>query len=314
MFSIITGAAHAFALSRKTKIARLFSESVISFANVAVFVFTYFYFDLTNEYRVDGVFGADLQNRLKISEFPAGFVEFLEDPVHGFFLAGALVLALSMTFARARILSLQEKVTELLGTYVGGSVKDKLLDSRHPRSQKKTATILFSDIRSFTSMSEKSTPEEIVAFLNEYFTLWDEAVASNGGWIDKFIGDAVMAVFDGSADESQNAKAALSCSERVFELLPQLKKGIFSNGNIGIGIHSGELVMGDVGSASRRNFTVIGDTVNAASRLEGLCKEYGATLIVSESVRNLVGSRRGLECLGEAEIRGKSEPMKIYGK
>ena len=286
LFSVITGAAHAFALARKTRGARLFSESAISFANVAVFVFAYFYFDLTSEYRIDGVLGADLQNRLKITEFPAGFVEFLEDPVHAFFLAGSLVLALSMAFARARILSLQDRVTELLGTYVGSNVKDRLLDSEHPRSQKKTATILFSDIRSFTSMSEKSTPEEIVTFLNGYFTLWDEAVAANGGWIDKFIGDAVMAVFDKGTEE-ENASCAISCANRVFILLPQVRKGIFSEGNIGVGIHSGELVMGDVGSHSRRNFTVIGDTVNAASRLEGLCKEYGTTLVVSESVQKL---------------------------
>lgn len=218
-----------------------------------------------------------------------------------------------MAFARGRILDLQDRVTELLGTYVGGSVKDKLLDSRHPRSQRKVATILFSDIRSFTSMSEKSSPEEIVKFLNDYFTLWDEAVTANGGWIDKFIGDAVMAVFDKGTEE-ENASSAISCANRVFTLLPRIKNGIFENGNIGVGIHSGELVMGDVGSASRRNFTVIGDTVNAASRLEGLCKEYGVTLIVSETVQNLAGSSYGLGCLGEAEIRGKTEKMKIFGR
>lgn len=198
-----------------------------------------------------------------------------------------------MAFARARILDLQDRVTQLLGTYVGDDVKDKLLDSRHPRSQKKVAAILFSDIRSFTSMSEKSSPEEIVEFLNDYFTLWDEAVAANGGWIDKFIGDAVMAVFDKGA-EAENAASAISCANRVFDRLPLVRKGIFSEGKIGIGIHSGELLMGDVGSASRRNYTVIGDTVNAASRLEGLCKEYGASLIVSETVRNLAGKRHGL--------------------
>lgn len=218
-----------------------------------------------------------------------------------------------MAFARARILNLQDKVTELLGTYVGDDVKDKLLDSRHPRSQKKVATILFSDIRSFTSMSEKSSPEEIVKFLNDYFTLWDEAVTANGGWIDKFIGDAVMAVFDKGTEE-ENASSAISCANRVFTLLPQVKNGIFANGDIGVGIHSGELLMGDVGSSSRRNYTVIGDTVNAASRLEGLCKEYGATLIVSETVQNLAGERYGLDCLGEAEIRGKAEKMKIFGR
>lgn len=92
LFSIVTGASHAFALAKGTRAARLFSESAISFANVAVFVFTYFYFDLTREYNVDGIFGADLENKLRITQFPSGFVEFLEDPVHGYFLVGSLVL------------------------------------------------------------------------------------------------------------------------------------------------------------------------------------------------------------------------------
>lgn len=239
LFAITTGIIHAFALWKDTPKSRLISESVISFANISVFVFVYFYFDLLHEWEIAGIKEQELQDKLSIISFPAAFRTFLDDPVHIYFLIGSLILAGSIALARARIVYLQDRVTELLGTYVDSSVRDTILRKKTKGllSQQKEATVLFSDIRSFTSMTENSSPEEVVEFLNGYFSLWDSIVKKHNGWIDKFIGDAVMVIFDKGTPE-QNNEAALVCSMEIFEKLPTIKKGIFKDGQIGIGIHS----------------------------------------------------------------------------
>lgn len=304
---------HALALWRKTFRAKLFAEWFVSVANVSVFVFTYFYFDLVREYGIDGITGAALVEKLRISEFPEGFVEFLEDPVHAYFLAGSLLLGVSMAFARGRILSLQDRISELLASYVDSDIRDRLLAGKTIRSEKKTAAVMFSDIRGFTTLSEAVDPNELVRFLNAYFALWSAAVRKNGGWVDKFIGDAVMAVFD-KGDDGEKASAVLRCATEVLATLDPLRTGVFSDGRIGIGIHIGTVVMGNVGSDLRRDYTVIGDVVNTASRLEGLCKEHGASLIASGEIVALAGSEFPLAYLGEVEIRGRTNKIRAYGK
>jgi two-component system sensor histidine kinase ChiS len=102
---------------------------------------------------------------------------------------------------------------------------------------KKVATVLFADIRNFTSMTENASSEEVVQFLNTYFSLWDDAAKAYNGWIDKFIGDAVMVIFDKGTNR-ENIQSALDCSDKIFQKLHTVKKGIFSEGRIGIGIHS----------------------------------------------------------------------------
>lgn len=122
-----------------------------------------------------------------------------------------------------------------------------------------------------------------------------------------------MVIFDKGTDQ-ENVRAALACSEEIFRKLPSVRKGIFREGRIGIGIHSGEVIAGDIGSTTRRNYTVIGDTVNIASRLEGLCKELGMILIVSGTVYDASYTEFPLEFLGETSIRGKQDTMRIYGR
>lgn len=313
LFSLSTAAVHAFALRRATPPAKLFAEWFVSLANVSVFVFTYFYFDLVREYGIDGISGRALEAKLRVSEFPAGFAEFLEDPVHAYFLAGSLLLGVSTAFARARILSLQNRISELLASYVDSDIRDRLLAGKTIRSEKKTAAVMFSDIRGFTTLSETADPEELVRFLDAYFGLWSSLVRKNGGWVDKFIGDAVMAVFD-KGDDGEKAVSALRCATEVLDSLDPLRTGIFKDGRIGIGIHFGTVVMGNVGSDLRRDYTVIGDVVNTASRLEGSCKEHGASLIASGEIVELAGSRFPLPYLGELEIRGKARTVRAYGK
>ena len=156
--------------------------------------------------------------------------------------------------------------------------------------EKRTIAILFSDIRSFTSISELNKPEVMVSFLNRYFTIMVNAIKKHGGTIDKFIGDAIMALFGAPVSYEDNARRAVAAACEMRALLPDVPLGdlVLPEGmkfNIGIGIHYGDVTVGSLGSEDKTDYTVIGDSVNLASRLEGLTKTYGTQVLVSESVR-----------------------------
>jgi len=183
-------------------------------------------------------------------------------------------------------------------------------------SQEEELTILFCDIRSFTTIAETQTATETFNWLNGFFTEMEQAIAANGGFIDKFMGDAIMAIFDRPATHPQDAiVAALAMTERL-EIFNgdraqyHLEKPI----NIGIGIHSGKVAIGTVGSNLRMESTAIGDTVNTASRLEQLTKVYNCQIIASEAVINgLTQSAEFtyqlIDCIAPI---GKQQPIKIY--
>jgi len=178
--------------------------------------------------------------------------------------------------------------------------------------------VLFTDIRNFTSLSEQSTPQGVVSFLNDYFTMVVDAVHEQGGILDKFIGDAAMAVFglDGEVDAAERAlhsalaiRAGLtSVNERLAERgLPQVDNGV--------GLHLGPMVAGNIGSAERLEYTVIGDAVNTASRLEGLCKSLDNPLLVSAALYEQLPDplKEKLTALGDHTVKGKSGQIAIYG-
>ncbi|MBE9207570.1 HAMP domain-containing protein [Nostoc sp. LEGE 06077] len=175
-------------------------------------------------------------------------------------------------------------------------------------------TILFCDIRGYTSMSEMMTPREIFTFLNDYLSCIGEVIDQAGGFIDKYIGDAVMALFD---DENTDGalKAAILMhqslekfnQERIAQNLPRI--------SIGIGIHRGEVVMGTVGFTSRIDSTVIGDAVNVASRIEGLTKQYGCPTLITESVINSLSQPElfSWKLVDQAvKLKGKDEAIAVY--
>ncbi|MBF0276423.1 MAG: cyclic nucleotide-binding domain-containing protein [SAR324 cluster bacterium] len=179
-------------------------------------------------------------------------------------------------------------------------------------------TVLFSDIRNFTTLSESLTPQEIFKFLSAYLSRMSEPIHKHGGFIDKFIGDAIMAIFNrpGSPD-SDEAQGAIQAAIGLYETL-QIYNQHRKNCNyppldIGIGIHSGPVMMGTVGSESRMDFTVIGDTVNVASRLESLTKYYQVPLIISYQTHRLLDlSHYHARELDTVKVKGKSEKVVIY--
>lgn len=209
---------------------------------------------------------------------------------------------------------------ETFGRYVTRQVAEEILAGRVALGgERRTATVLFSDIRGFTRMSEQMAPEEVVAFLNGYLDMMVSCVFEHGGVLDKFIGDAVMAVFGapvskGSPDD--DARAAVACALEMSRRLDQMNVERVARGEapieIGIGVNSGELVAGNIGSPLRMEYTVIGDTVNLSSRLEGLTKELGRRILVSESTAALVGDAFSLEPLDRVPVRGREQSVRVY--
>ncbi|NJL23260.1 MAG: hypothetical protein HC895_24460 [Leptolyngbyaceae cyanobacterium SM1_3_5] len=173
-------------------------------------------------------------------------------------------------------------------------------------------TILFSDIRSFTSLSEGMTPEETFQFINSYFQLMEPAIHDNHGFIDKYIGDAIMALFEGENSADHAVQAGLHMLQRLNEYNQERSSKGRSSLRIGIGIHSGKIMLGTVGGLHRWDTTVIGGDVNRASRVEGLTKEFGASLLVSQQTLNALQNQYCHRYLGAALVGGLQEPVRIY--
>lgn len=212
-------------------------------------------------------------------------------------------------------LSEKEKIRNLLGKVVSQEIANELLTNEiELGGEEKYVTILFSDIRGFTNACEGEKPHRILDLLNIYLTEVANIIESKQGVVDKFIGDAVMALFGAPiqrASDAQNAvEAALAMESMLEQLNVRLEKQGYSNINIGIGIHSGIVVAGNMGSERRLNYTVIGDNVNLSARLEGLTKFYGVSTIVSASTKEHCSHDfLFLDCV---QVKGKTEYVRIF--
>ena len=222
--------------------------------------------------------------------------------------------------------SLTEKefMRDTFGKIVDPEVRDYLMSGSGKESlgaalggETREVTVLFCDIRSFTAMSEKMEASEVVQLLNKYFTALGKCIAAHHGIINKYIGDAIMAIFGAPVKSENSARdaflAALDMRKALVEVNEGFKKEGLPEVHFGIGIHTGPVFAGTIGAENRMEYTVIGDTVNTASRLESLCKTYTKDLILSEASAEKLGKEDSkLSFVAEAEIRGKSQPMKLY--
>jgi adenylate cyclase len=181
---------------------------------------------------------------------------------------------------------------------------------------KKKLSVLFSDIRGFTTISEKMTPEELVHLLNEYLTAMTNVVFRHDGLLDKYMGDAIMAVFGAPLDQPDHALRACGTALGMMEELKTLQKKWASEGrpafNIGVGINTGDMVVGNMGSDMRFDYTVMGDSVNLGSRLEGINKEYGTNIVISQYTHEAVKDVLFCRELDSVKVKGKELPVKIY--
>jgi adenylate cyclase len=182
--------------------------------------------------------------------------------------------------------------------------------------QEKEMTILFSDIRGFTTMSEGLQPKELIRIMNNYFSAMTEEILRHDGIIDKYIGDAIMAFWGAPLDDPNHATKALEAALAMVERLKKINLDFKAQGdpeiNIGIGLYTGLAVVGNVGSNLKVNYTVLGDTVNTASRLEGQTKEYGVKIILGESTKNRAQGNYQFKSLGSTKVKGKEIPINIY--
>ncbi|MFH1912175.1 MAG: adenylate/guanylate cyclase domain-containing protein, partial [Pseudomonadota bacterium] len=181
---------------------------------------------------------------------------------------------------------------------------------------KKPLSVLFSDIKGFTSISEALSPEELVHLLNEYLTAMTNIVFKYDGLLDKYIGDAIMAVFGAPLDQPDHALRACRTGIEMMSELRRLREKWAAEGrpdvNIRVGINSGEMVVGNMGSEMRFDYTVMGDSVNLASRLEGTNKEYGTSVMISEFTYELVKDELFCRELDAVRVVGKKLPVRIY--
>jgi adenylate cyclase len=209
----------------------------------------------------------------------------------------------------------RERVTNLFGQHVSPAVVERLLESPAEfGGEAREICVMFLDIRNFTAQARERTPEEVVAFLNGVFAFMIEAVDRHQGFINKFLGDGFMAVFGAPLDDPAAARHGVAAAR---DILAEIDRRRLGDGawplRVGIGVHIGPAVTGNIGSPRRKEFTAIGDTVNLASRLEQLTKEHAARLIVSAEVMAALGDTTGAATpLDGVTLKGYAQPLRAW--
>jgi adenylate cyclase len=181
--------------------------------------------------------------------------------------------------------------------------------------QTRQVTLLFSDIRGFTTLSEAKRPEEVVAILNRYFSMQVDVVWRHGGTLDKYIGDCIMALWGAPLEDRDQARHAVACALDMADTLGEFKRELGeadANFDVGIGIHSGPAVVGLIGSEKRREYTAIGDAVNLASRIEGLTKDAKRRILVSRDTMERCGDAFDFVSCGTFPVKGRAQPVELF--
>ena len=213
----------------------------------------------------------------------------------------------------------KQEIKQIFGRYVSPSVVESLMaDPSKIRlgGERRRMTVLFSDLRGFTTLSESLTPEQLVEVLNLYLDEMTKIVFEEGGVLDKYIGDAVMAFWNAPMTQDDHAIRGVRCALKMKKRLQEMNaRAEFPNGvqlRVGVGLNTGEMVVGNIGSSLRHDYTVIGDSVNLASRTESLCKDYGVEIIVTKNTLTDLAGAFLVRELDQVAVKGKAEPIKMY--
>jgi len=287
------------------------TETLLVVINILLFLFLYFYFDTWK----------DIKNNefLTILVIFRYLPTFLLDPTHWYIIIGGGLLAVTISLGRFEVAKLKDRIYALFGKYVDQNVRDKIVNEGQIVAKKQNLCILFSDIVDFTQLCETYDASSIARMLSIYFEYWNSKVKKHNGTIDKYIGDAIMVIF--GLDNGKNAcdlavMCAIEMQNEQNNFFEELRaRGLPVPKGYGVGCHFGELIVGDIGSEDRKNFTVIGDTVNIASRLESATRKVNSKIVISNKVyialdtelKQLFGS------IGQIELKGRSEPLPAWG-
>ncbi len=328
VFSLLTGLMNGASLRLKGRYKN-WIEFAIVFMNVIMFLFIYMYFDILTKIEEMAIQkGEPLTEyaaQVSITHIFSNASTFLSDQTHIYLILGGCLLGISLGIGKVKVNNLNEKIVELFGTYVDPTIRDRLLSSKGVLEEKRPISILFCDIRNFTTLSELSGPGKTIGMLNHYFAQWEQLASQHGGVINKYIGDAVMILFGINDNPELSAEQAVSCAaafnhefKKLNQELLDLKLPMVEG--IGIGIHYGEVSLGNIGGSRRREFTAIGDNVNIASRLESLTKELEYTettplqMLISKSVFSSlpVALQEQFSFNGSVHLKGKDALVEIF--
>ncbi|TNE84163.1 MAG: adenylate/guanylate cyclase domain-containing protein [Deltaproteobacteria bacterium] len=207
---------------------------------------------------------------------------------------------------------------ERMGRYFSPAVAEVI--AKQSAEERKAAyreiTVLFADLRGFTAMSERMTPGEVAALLNEVHSAMVDVLFANGATLDKFMGDGIMAYFSAPIAQEDHAERAVRCALQMQKALAELNASrterMLPTLDMGIGLHTGPAIVGDLGPAQRREYTAIGDTVNVASRMESMTKTVGVSILVTGEVVELAGHRFAFEAKGAFEVKGKTSRIETF--
>jgi adenylate cyclase len=217
--------------------------------------------------------------------------------------------------ASLRTVQERDRAVRIFGQYVSPQIADKLLHQPVKLGgELRNVCVMFLDIRDFSSYAAGVRPEAVMAYLNTLFDFMIDVVNAHQGIVNKFLGDGFMAVFGAPIDDAERCGHAVGASLEILDRLDRLNAaGTIHPTRVGIGVHMGEAVTGNVGSTDRKEYTIIGEVVNVASRLEQATKEFQARLLISEAVcRSLDGAMSGIEDLGLVELKGQPNPARIF--
>jgi adenylate cyclase len=207
----------------------------------------------------------------------------------------------------------RQAAVAMFSRFVNPHVVTLLLD-QGVQTARREVTLLFSDIRGFTTLSETRSPEQVVELINRYFSLQVDVIWRHGGTLDKYIGDCIMAMWGAPLDNAGHANSAVACALDMADTLQAFKRELGAEDlefDVGIGLHSGPAVVGLIGSDKRREYTAIGDTVNLASRIEGLTKDAKRRILVSKDTADLCGDAFEFVSCGTFPVKGRAQPVEL---
>jgi adenylate cyclase len=236
------------------------------------------------------------------------------------FVAGLVAALVTREIRRQVELSLRtvqdrDRAVRIFGQYVSPQIAEKLLHQPVDLGgELRNVCVMFLDIRNFSSYAAGERPEAVMAYLNTLFDFMIDVVNQHHGIVNKFLGDGFMAVFGAPIEDAERCAHAVGASLEILERLDRLNAaGKIHPTRVGIGLHMGEAVTGNVGSNDRKEYTIIGDVVNLASRLEQATKDFQARLLISEAVRrSLDAAMSGVEDLGPVPLKGQPNPARIF--